>query len=64
MSDAVTPKFKVGQVVCATGMKKELPFRIMEVIEHDGCFFYRWDRKNAMAETSVRALTEEEKGNG
>ena len=56
-------KFQVGQIVCTKG-GKELPFRIIEVIHDETGIFYRWNRKNAMAETSVRALTGTEKGEG
>ena len=59
--DAKLSQFKVGQIVCTKG-GKELPFRIIEVVEHDGEFYYKWNRRNAMAENSVCALTEQEKG--
>jgi hypothetical protein len=47
-------QFRVGQIVCTKG-GKELPFRIIEVIENDLGVFYKWNRRNAMAESSVRA---------
>lgn len=54
-------KFNVGQVVCMKS-GKQLPFRILEVIYDETGIFYKWNRRNAMDEKSVRALTDQEKG--
>ncbi len=55
------PKFKVGQIVIMRSVKKNLPFRITEVIWNDG-WFYRWNKNNAASEYMLRELTPEEKG--
>ena len=57
------PKFKVGQIVVMKSLKKNLPFRITEVL-YDGGWFYRWNRNNAASEFMLRELTPEEKGEG
>lgn len=59
MSD---PKFKVGQVVVMKSLKKELPFRILEVVESEGEWFYGWNRRDLASEHMLRELTAEEKG--
>lgn len=56
------PKLKVGQVVVMKSLKKELPFRILEVVESDGDWFYGWNRRNLASEHMLRVLTAEEKG--
>lgn len=56
------PKFKVGQIVVMKGLKKQLPFRILEIVRNEYGIFYRWDRKNCAAESMIRELTEDEKG--
>jgi hypothetical protein len=58
------PKFKVGQIVVMKSLKKQLPFRVLEVHEFEGEYFYRWDRKNHAAEHMIRELTDEEIGRG
>jgi hypothetical protein len=55
------PKFKVGQVVVLTTIKKELPFRILDVYWNDG-WFYFWNSKNAASESMIRELNSTEKG--
>lgn len=58
-------KFKVGQVVIyERGKKRDIPVKILEVVEMDGAFFYRFDRKNCFDENMVRAQTPEEAGYG
>jgi hypothetical protein len=54
------PKFRVGQVVVLNSTGKQLPFKILEVIWHDG-WFYRWNRNNCASEGMLRSLTDEEK---
>jgi len=54
------PKFAVGQVVVMKG-KRELPFRIVDMMWDDG-WFYAWNRKNYAAESIIRQLTKEEYG--
>ena len=56
------PKFKVGQVLIYTSGKKLMPFIVKQIIHEYDAYFYRFDRKNCVAEANVRALTEEEKG--
>lgn len=55
------PKFKVGQVVMYSSEKKPMPFKILEIIKN-GDYFYRFDSKNCIHESGMRALTDEEKG--
>jgi len=55
------PKFKVGQIVAIKTVRKELPFRITEILWNDG-WFYRWNKNNAASEGMLRELTPEEKG--
>ncbi len=62
MSDAKKAKFNVGQVVMMTGLKKPMPFIILDKYFSDGEWFYFWNRKNAAAEHMIRALTKEEAG--
>ena len=61
MSKDTEPKFKVGQIVVLTTIKKELPFRIFDRYWNDG-WFYFWNRKNAAAESMLRELNSTEKG--
>ena len=56
------PKFKVGQVVIWTSGKKTWPVLILEVIEDEGLFYYRYNRKNALHQSMLRALTPVECG--
>ncbi len=55
------PKFKVGQIVVIASLKKNLPFRITEVLWNES-WFYRWNKNNAASESMLRELTTEEKG--
>ena len=55
------PKFKVGQIVVMISLKKNLPFRITEVLWDDG-WFYRWNRNNSASEGMLRELTPTERG--
>ena len=55
-----TPKFHVGQVVVMTSIKKELPFRIVSIEPVEDGWFYGWNSKNFVAESSVRKLKPEE----
>ena len=56
-------RFKAGQVVMFKREKKaDIPAVVLEVIEDGGMFFYRVDRKNALSESMIRALTKEEIG--
>ena len=59
MDERPIPKFKVGQIVVMNSTKKQIPFRIQDVI-WEGEWFYKWNRKNAAAEHMIRALTDEE----
>jgi hypothetical protein len=59
--EKTNPKFKVGQIVVMESLKKNLPFRITEVLWNDG-WFYSWNRNNAASEAMLRELTPEEKG--
>ena len=61
MIERPTPKFKAGQIVVMRSLKKQSPFRILDVLWNDG-WYYRWNRKNAASESMVRGLTLEEKG--
>jgi len=61
MAERPEPKFKVGQLVVMSSLKKQLPFRIRAVIWEDG-WFYQWNRKHAAAEHMIRGLTAEEIG--
>jgi hypothetical protein len=54
------PKFKTGQIVVMNNFKRT-PFRIVETVWNDG-WFYKWNRNNAAAESMIRELTPEEKG--
>jgi hypothetical protein len=57
------PKFKVGQVVMYDrGKKRGIPMKILQVIQQFDTNFYRFDRQNALEESMIRALTDEEKG--
>lgn len=56
------PKFDVGQIVIAKSTKKELPFRVLKIQWESGSWFYAWNSKNLLAESSIRALTAEEMG--
>lgn len=56
------PKFKVGQIVIFKNKRKVLPFRILEVVSHEGEFYYKWNRNNAAAENMLRELTDAEVG--
>lgn len=69
MTDPTKPlcaKFAKGQVVMYDrGAKRPFPVLILEVIEpreFQGSFFYRYDRRNALAESMLRPLTAEEAG--
>ncbi|MFA5715470.1 MAG: hypothetical protein WC998_07010 [Candidatus Paceibacterota bacterium] len=44
-----------------TTIKKQLPFRIIDIYWHDG-WFYFWNSKNAASESMIRELTPIEKG--
>lgn len=59
MSD---PRFKVGQIVVMGSMKRELPFRILKAVEHDGEWCYAWNSRNYASEHMLRGLTKAEKG--
>jgi hypothetical protein len=54
------PKFRVGQVVTMNSTRKQIPFKILEVVWMNG-WFYRYDRKNCVHEGMIRSLTDEEK---
>jgi len=62
MKDRPEPKFKVGQIVVLTSIKKEMPFRILFVEWGMGDWFYGFNSKNAVAESSIRKVTPEEVG--
>mgnify|MGYP005819518725 CR=1 FL=1 len=55
------PKFHKGQIVAMKGLKKQLPFRILDVMwrDDDNGWFYAWNRRNYAAESMIRALTTE-----
>lgn len=61
MDERPAPKFKVGQIVVLTSLKKAMPFRILAIEWYDG-WFYAFGRRSFVAETSIRKLTEEEVG--
>lgn len=67
MQEAKTPrpKFKVGQIVMFDrGKKRGIPLKILEVINDDEFgVAYRVDKRNYLAESMIRALTDEEKSN-
>lgn len=56
------PRFKVGQVVIMRSVKKELPFRVTEVILSEGEWFYGWDKRNLASEHMIRPLSIDEIG--
>ena len=56
------PKFKRGQIVVLKNMKREPPFRILDVMEDEGSWFYKWNNKNYAHEGMLRALNPEEIG--
>jgi hypothetical protein len=56
------PKFKVGQVVVMNSLKKQIPFRILDVMWNEG-WFYQFNRRNYACESMLRELTDEEKSN-
>jgi hypothetical protein len=60
MANKRKPKFRVGQVVALAHSKRNLTFRILEVVEHEGEFYYKWNRNNAAAEHMLRPLTKRE----
>ena len=62
MSERPEPRFKVGQIVVLTSMKKEMPFRILFVVWEMEGWFYGFNSKNAVAESSIRKVTPEEVG--
>lgn len=49
-------KFAQGQVVVMNN-KKQIPFRIIDVIWEDG-WFYGWSRRNYASECMLRGLNE------
>jgi hypothetical protein len=56
-------KYRIGQfVVLTSGKRQDIAAQIKEVIEEDGDFFYRIDRKNCLHEAMIRALTPAEVG--
>jgi ribosomal protein L14E/L6E/L27E len=59
-------EFKVGQVVVLKrdGRKRDLTAKILEIVDEGGIAFYRIDKQNCVSGSMIRALTEEEKGNG
>lgn len=68
MADNEQPKtstsqlYRVGQVVALKS--KDLPFRILDVTEDDGVYFYAWSKHNYAHEAMIRPLTVEEISNG
>jgi hypothetical protein len=62
MEDRPEPKFKKGQIVVLTSIKKEMPFRILFVEWSMGDWFYGFSPRNAVAESSIRKVTPEEVG--
>lgn len=56
------PRFKIGQVVMLATGKRKLPMLILEVIEQDGEFYYRFNRNNSLHEAMLRPLTDHECG--
>jgi hypothetical protein len=57
------PKFNVGQVVIWESTKRAFAFKIIGRLENMGEWYYQWDKRNSAAESMLRALTDEEKGN-
>ena len=55
------PKFKVGQIVVAKSLKRQLPFRILGLTWDEG-WYYQWNRNNYASEGMLRELTPTEKG--
>ena len=55
-------KFNIGQVVMMVGLKKPMPFIILDKYLADGEWFYFWNRWAAAAEYMIRALTPKEMG--
>jgi hypothetical protein len=55
------PKYKIGQIVVIKSIKKELPFRILNIKWDDG-WFYQWNRNNYASEGMLRELNTKEKG--
>lgn len=55
------PKFKVGQIVVLKNVRKQLPFRVLGMTWESG-WYYQWNKKNFAAESMLRELTAEEKG--
>jgi hypothetical protein len=62
MSERPEPKFKVGQIVIAKHIKKEIPFRIVSMTFESGEWFYGWNKSNMAAEHMLRAQTVAEMG--
>lgn len=48
------PKFRVGQIVVMTSLKREMPFRIIAIEGEEGEWFYAFNKSNFIAETSLR----------
>lgn len=55
------PKYAVGQVVILASGKKNIPFRIL-AMEWDAGWFYAYNRRNYVAESMIRLLTDDETG--
>lgn len=59
--DKTEPKYKIGQIVVLKSVKKESPFRILDIQWNDG-WYYQWNRDNFASENMIRELTDIEKG--
>jgi hypothetical protein len=55
------PNFKAGQIVVMKSLKRELPFRILNIRWEDG-WYYQWNKHNFASEGMIRKLTPLEKG--
>ncbi len=55
------PKYKIGRIVVAKSVKKELPFRILDIKWDDG-WYYQWNQNNYASEDMLRELSAREKG--
>ena len=55
------PKYKIGQIVVVKSVKKELPFRILN-IRWDYGWYYQWNKNNYASEGMLRELSTREKG--
>lgn len=58
------PKFQKDQIVVMKSLRRQLPFKILDLVWHEetGEWFYKWNRNNAAAEHMLRGLTKNERG--